>query len=156
MIEITTINLAMDILTSTKFKDFIKKYAERIKETKGKERDDEAKKSVDKTIEVLSEKQAEAITFEHIYLGLLDGRINEKEAAEIITSLEYKINPNPFRWLKDKLSDLRGWIIDSIRWLQTVGEALNLKIKEIIVEIGLTPKVSIIFIPGETGIYGAQ
>ena len=57
----------MDILTSTKFKDFIKKYADRIKETKGKERDDEAKKSVDKTIEVLSEKQAEAITFEHIY-----------------------------------------------------------------------------------------
>lgn len=46
--------------------------------------------------------------------------------------------------------------MDSIRWLKTVGEALNLKIKEINVEIGLTPKVSITFIPGETGISGAQ
>ena len=156
MIAIALINLTMSLLISNEFKRFIENYVNRIKGAKGKRRDNEAKKSVNKTMDVLSEKQAEAITFEHIYLTLLDGRMNEKEATDIITSLGYKINPNPFRWLKEKLSDLREWIMDAIRWLKIVGEALNLKIKEIIVEVGLTPKVSITFIPGETGISGAQ
>lgn len=102
MIEMALINVAMSGLTSNEFKGFIANYVNRIKETKGKRRDAEAKKSVDKTMEVLSEKQAEAITFEHIYLSLLDRRMNENEAKEIITSLGYTINPNPFQWLKKK------------------------------------------------------
>ena len=156
MIPITTINLAMDLLTSKEFKEFFEKDVERIKKAKGKRRDDETQKAVNKTINVLSEKQAEAITFEHIYLNLLDRKINETEATEIITTLGYVINPNPLRWLKNKLSDLREWIIDAIRLLKTVGAALKLKIKEITVEIGLTPKVSITFIPSETGISGTR
>ena len=51
---------------------------------------------------------------------------------------------------------MREWIIDAIRLLKTVGAALKLKIKEITVEIGLTPKVSITFIPSETGISGTR
>ena len=118
-----------------------------LKRLKGAEFENEAKKSIDKTIETLSEKQAEAITLETIYQNLLNGSLKQDHASDILTDLGYRINPSPIKWLKKKLTDLRVWIIDSIRWLKLIGETLELKIKEIKVEIGLIPKVSITFTP---------
>ena len=47
------------------------------------------------------------------------------------------------------MKNIREWIIDAIKWLRNIGQILNLRVKEITVEIGLTPKVSITFIPPE-------
>jgi hypothetical protein len=137
-------------LRSDIFKGSIQPFADNIRESlKKKELDkavDEAKKSVDQTIADLSDKQAEAIIFENIFLGLINYRIDNEDATEMLTDLGYHINPNPLAWLKQKLSGLRNWIIDAIKWLRTVGQSLGLTVKEISVEIGITPKVTITFI----------
>ena len=136
-------------LISNEFIKFISKYINGIRKARGKKRVEEAQKTLNATIEHLSEKQAEAITFEHIYVNLLDGKIDNKQAIEIISSLGYKINPSPIQWLKEKLARLREWIIDAVKLLKKIGEELRLKVKEITLELGLSPKVSISFVPTE-------
>lgn len=134
-------------LKSEEFKEFVSKDVEIIKRMKGMKRIEATKRSMNKTIEALSEKQAEAITFERIYLNLLDGRIDQEEAEVIIVALGYALNPNPIRWLKRQLTKLRQWIIDAVKWVKTLGEALKFKIKSITIDMGLTPRVSITLIP---------
>ncbi|MBA7516648.1 hypothetical protein ES705_08696 [subsurface metagenome] len=92
MIEPTVL---MSSLVSSEFIKFINKYINGIRKARGKKRVEEAQKTLNATIEQLSEKQAEGITFEHIYVNLLDGKIDNKQAIEILSSLGYKINPNP-------------------------------------------------------------
>ncbi|MBA7516651.1 hypothetical protein ES705_08699 [subsurface metagenome] len=53
------------------------------------------------------------------------------------------------QWLKEKLARLREWIIDAVKLLKKIGEELRLKVKEIILELRLSPKVSISFVPME-------
>ena len=142
------LNYALDSLSSRPFIEFIKKFAERIKKARSpREKIEETKKSLDKTLDALSERQTEAIELEHVYLNLLDMKFNEEQAKEMLTMLGYKTGPHPLLWLKNKIKDIREWIIDAIKWLRILGKELGLLIKEIIVEIGLIPKVSIIFIP---------
>jgi len=86
-------------------------------------------------------------TLLNIYCGLLKGEIDEKNADKFLKDLGYKINPNPIKWLKKHLFDLRGWIIDSIKFLELVGEKSQFKIREIEVEMSIAPKVSMIFEP---------
>ncbi len=145
----TLLNYALKSLSSRPFIEFIKLFVERIKKAKSKgKKIEETKKSLYKTLDGLSVRQSEAIELEHIYLNLLDRKIDEEQAKEILAILGYKINPHPLLWLKNKIKDLREWIIDAIKWLRILGQGLRLIVKEITVEIGLTPKVSITFIPG--------
>ncbi len=149
-IVIEEITRWLNELRSDIFKESIKPFADQILESLKKNNQYmamiKAKKSIDKTMEDLSDKQAEAIIFENIFLGLIRDRISEERATEILTNLGYKINPNPIAWLKQKISGLREWIIDAIKWLSNIGQTLGLTVKEISVEIGITPKVRITFI----------
>ena len=73
------IDLTLQLLKSKTFQESIKKSSDRIKQELEKNRIEnakkEAQKSVDKTMEGLAEKQAEAITLENIYLNILSNRI---------------------------------------------------------------------------------
>ncbi len=120
-----------------------------IKKGDEKEVKKEAQKSADETMEGLAEKQAEAITLEKIYLNIIDKKINEDYAGDLLKSLEYKINPNPLKWLQNKLKKIREWIVDAIKWLRNLANILTLRVKEITIEIGLTPKVTISLTPFE-------
>lgn len=136
----------VQMLASEAFKNFIAAYLAKITGARGgKRKKDATEEALVKTIEQLSEKQAEAITFEHIYVNLLEGKISNEQATEIIFSLGYEINPNPIQWLQKKLSRLREWIMDSVKFLRIIGKQLDLRVKEITLELGLTPKVTITF-----------
>jgi hypothetical protein len=143
-------------LAKWKSKDFFKTISvsneniiKNIKEGNEKEVKKEAQKTADNTMEGLAEKQAEAITLEKIYLNILDKKIDENYAEKLLKNLEYKINPSPLKWLQNKLKKIREWIVDAIKWLRNLANILTLRVKEITVEIGLTPKVTISFIPFE-------
>jgi len=142
-----------DGFRSNIFKESIKPFADKILESLKKEDHNEAvvnaNKSIDKTISDLSDKQAEAIIFENIFIELIRDNIDEQRATEILENMGYTINPNPIAWLKQKISGLRDWIIDAIKWLRNIGQIIGLIVKEISVEIGISPRVSITFKPIE-------
>ena len=110
----------------------------------------EAEKSTYEIMDKLAEKQAEAITLEKILLNIIDKKIEEKDAEGLLNSLEYKINPSPLKWLLNELKKFGEWIIDAINWLRHLTKLFSFRIKEITVEIGLTPRVTISFIPFES------
>ena len=142
------LNVFYAILTSEGFKKFLKKYLKRIEEETSKvKREERISESINDTFDELSKKEMEMHTLLNIYCGLLKGEIDEKNADKFLKDLGYKINPNPIKWLKKHLFDLRGWIIDSIKYLELVGEKSQFKIREIEVEMSISPKVSMIFEP---------
>jgi len=134
-------------LTSTTFKNSVSRLYKRIKEKSPGEVIQEVEAFDKQTLDGLSERQAEAITLEYMYLSLLDGKVSETQTLSNLSSLGYTVNPNPLEWLKKRLTELRQWIVDAIQWLRMIGEQLFLSVKEITVEIGITPKVSITFTP---------
>lgn len=139
------LDLMMGLLTSDIFKDAMRGLINRVRgkppEEVAKEIDEFGKNTLDK----LAEQQAEAITLEHLYLGLLEGRITEEQVTRDLDALGYQVNPSPLTWLRKKLTELRQWIVDAVKWLRMVGESLLLAVKEIYIEVGVTPKVSITF-----------
>src|ERR1700722_7674332 len=116
------IRLALELVTSDTFKRFINRLRGEKKQPEEIAQD---------TVDELAEQQAEGLTYEKIYVGLLENRITEADATKTIENLGEKVNPHPLAWLKKKLLDIRSWIINAIKFLRQIGDEVKMKVKQI-------------------------